>query len=178
MGGMALLVEFYNELPERVVGPSGTAPPGLGGGQSVRIPGGKARWRVALEGFKKQVVERYAEGTLLRVLTSSEDPQARRAAALALGWSGTMASNPALARALHDEDALVPALAAEAMWNVWFRGDSPTHNHELEKLARQRDPHQALAGLDALLARAPLFAEAYNQRAIASFRLERWERSL
>src|SRR5262249_5192113 len=78
---------------------------------------------------------------------------------------------------LHDEDAEVPPLAAEALWLLWFRGDSPANNEELQRLVRLRDRGKALAGLDALIERAPLFAEAYNQRAILAVRLRQFERS-
>jgi tetratricopeptide (TPR) repeat protein len=44
--------------------------------------------------------------------------------------------------------------------------------------ARLQDSSRALAGLDALIARAPDFAEAYNQRAIVHFRLKDYARSL
>lgn len=177
MSGIPLLVEFYNELPERVVGPTGFRL-GEPGGMSAHIPVGKARWRVALERFRKQVVQRYNEGSLLRILVSSVDGCCRRAAAFSLGLIGSMNANVSLARALHDDDLQVPLLAAEALWSIWFRGDNPTDGHELEKLVRLRDHQQALSGLDRLIERVPLFAEAYNQRAIVAFQLERYERAL
>jgi len=48
----------------------------------------------------------------------------------------------------------------------------------LQRVLRMRDRAKALAALDRLIARAPSFAEAYNQRAILMFRLEQFERCL
>jgi tetratricopeptide (TPR) repeat protein len=132
---------------------------------------------VALDVFKKQVSERYNEGTLLRLL-DSPDVRSRRAAVFALGLLGTMAANTPLAARLHDEDGEVAGLSADALWSVWFRADSPANNEELERLVRLRDREKALTGLDRLLEKAPTFAEAYNQRALVAFRLKQYERSI
>jgi tetratricopeptide (TPR) repeat protein len=158
----ALLVQFYNELPE---GRDGEGP-----------DKNKALRQAAREAFKKRVAQRYSEGTLMRLLEHGE-PRARRAALLALGMLGTMHANEAIAARLHDEVEL-SHLAADALWSLWFRADTPAHNEELQRLVRLRDREKALAGLDALIIRAPGFAEAYNQRAILNFRLKQFERSI
>lgn len=157
-----LLVEFFNQLPDRRA--------------SEGAEGGKALQK-ALSAFKKRVAERYNEGTLLRVLDST-DPRTRRAALLALGLLGSMEINAALAARLHDDDPDVCRAAADALWSLWFRADTPAHNDELQRLSRLRDREKALAGLDALVQKAPNFAEAYNQRAIVAFRLKQFERSI
>src|SRR5262249_38094166 len=82
-----------------------------------------------------------------------------------------------LASCLHDEDEEVAKLAADALWTVWFRGDNSALSDELHRLVRARDPKKALEGLSDLIARAPQFAEVYNQRAIMHFRLEQYDRS-
>src|SRR5262249_12179126 len=120
--------------------------------------------------------ERYTEGTLLRLLQMS-DVAARRAAVFALGLLGTMGSNETLAGCLHDEDEEAARLACDALWTLWFRGDSPPHSDELHRLGRSRDLEKTLGGLSDLIGRAPRFAEAYNQRAIVYFRLEQFDRS-
>jgi tetratricopeptide (TPR) repeat protein len=48
----------------------------------------------------------------------------------------------------------------------------------LQRLSRLRDREKALAGLDALVQKAPNFAEAFNQRAIVTFRLKQFDRSI
>ena len=41
-----------------------------------------------------------------------------------------------------------------------------------------RDPHKHRVALDGLIAKAPEFAEAYNQRAIVLFKSEEWHKSI
>ncbi len=176
-----LLTEFFLSLPEEVI----RDVPGLpiqrqyeDGDESTRRPatGNMARRRAAVHVFRKQVQDRYNEGTLLRVLQNG-NVLARRAAALALGLLGSPAVNEPLALSLHDEDEEVARLASDALWALWFRGDNAAHSDELHRLVRQNDMEKLLAGLEDLLSRAPRFAEAYNQRAIVHFRLGSYDRS-
>jgi tetratricopeptide (TPR) repeat protein len=156
----SLLVEYYQHIPE--------------GGTPAKP---KMTRKEAIEVFKHRVAERYNEGTLLR-LAAHGDEESRRAALLALGLLGTMDACPGVAACLHNEEREIARLAADTLWTLWFRGDTPANNQELKRLARQRDRDQALAGLDALVQRAPKFAEAYNQRAIVYFRQKKFDRSL
>jgi tetratricopeptide (TPR) repeat protein len=161
--GKAFLVEYYNELPQ----------PGAGDNPQ--------RWaermQAALEKFQEKVRARYTEGTLQRLL-DCPTVEARRAAVLALGRIGTMQSNRVVAALLHDEDRMVKQLAADALWSLWFRADTDTNHKELRRLLRQNDARNAIAGLDALIQKAPTYAEAYNQRAIWYFRLEEYQHSI
>jgi tetratricopeptide (TPR) repeat protein len=158
-----LLVEYFNQIPEQHA--------------ADKTKEGKALQRAAVAAFKKRVAARYTEGTLLRLLASS-DPRTRRAAVFALGLFGSMDASEDLADRLRDKDPAVCRMAADALWSVWFRADSPENNEELRRLARLQDSPRALAGLNALITRAPAFAEAYNQRAIVYFRLKDYVRSL
>jgi tetratricopeptide (TPR) repeat protein len=158
----ALLVEYFNELPER---------------RASDDPEESRALERAVVAFRKRAAARYTEGTLVRLL-ESHDPLTRRAAVFALRLLGTMAANPALAARLHDDDPDVHSLAADALWSLWFRADTPAHNQLLQRLMRMRDRDKALAGLDGLVQKAPDFAEAYNQRAILAFRLKQFERSI
>jgi len=161
--GTALLVEYYNEIPE---------PP------STDLSGWEPRVRQALDKFKRKAAARYSEGTLQRLLQSSET-RARRAAVLALGLIGTMKeSNATLAAMLHDEDRGVRQFAVDALWSLWFRADTNANNQELRRLIEVRDRRKKRAGLDALIARAPEFAEAYNQRAILHFQTDEWHKAI
>ncbi len=155
----SLLVEFYQQIPEN----SPQTKP-------------KMTRKEAIEVFKQRVAERYTEGTLLRLLANG-DNLARRAALFALNLLGTMNACPGIAACLHDDDGEIARIAAETLWTLWFRSDTPDNNQELQRLVRLRDREQALAGLNALLERAPEFAEAYNQRAIMYFRQRKFERS-
>ncbi|WP_240911452.1 tetratricopeptide repeat protein [Paludisphaera soli] len=131
--------------------------------------------------FREQVAARYTEETLCRVLASSPQVTARRGAVLALGVLGTFdGCNALLGRALRDEDGVVRTMAERALWVIWFRADSPENNQALEDvralIAADR-PDDAVDRATRLLARAPRFAEAYNQRAIAYFKLGRFAES-
>ena len=157
----SLLVEYYQQIPE--------------GGSSAKP---KMTRKEALEVFKHRVAERYNEGTLLR-LVANGDAECRRAALLALGFLGTMNACPGIAACLRKEEERETArIAADTLWTLWFRGDTPANNQELQRLARLRDREQALASINALLERAPEFAEAYNQRAIIYFRQKKFDRSI
>lgn len=173
-----LLVEFFTALPEDALQGGLDWPTTVSIDEPSPSPktGGKARRRAAIHVFCKQVKQRYLEGTLLRLL-EADYTLARRAAVFALGLLGSPAANDALAERLRDEDEGVARSAAEALWTLWFRGDSPAHSDQLYRSLRTRDGEKALASLDALIAQAPRFAEAYNQRAIRHFRLERYDRA-
>lgn len=132
-----------------------------------------------IDRFREKVAARYGEGTLARIVSSGDLP-ARRAAVLALGLIGSFAVNADVARALQDKDATVRDLADNALWAIWFRADTPEHNARLElvrDLNNRRLFPQAIAEATRLVADAPEFAEAYNQRAIAHFLLDRFEDS-
>jgi len=162
--GTALLVELFNELPK--LGPDDNP----------------AQWKIRLqaanEGFKKRVLERYQESTLLRLLENFPDPTTRRASILALGLMGSMTSNAYLAVYLKDEDEEIRRLAVNALWSLWFRADSDANVRELQRLIRTRSQEKALAGLDSLVARSPEFAEAYNQRAILKYRMGQYREAI
>jgi tetratricopeptide (TPR) repeat protein len=135
-----------------------------------------------LDAFRNRVAVRYNEGTLCRLLTISPDVAARRAAVLSLGILGSFEqSNAALARALRDDDLEVRSMAEHALWAVWFRADTPEHNQVLSQvlLAIDREQlDQAEVLVTRLIAEAPNFAEAYNQRAIIYFHQGRFADSV
>jgi tetratricopeptide (TPR) repeat protein len=164
---LPLIAEYYQLLPE----------------QNPEIE--PQRWaqvfRKALAKFQRAVSARYQESTLERLLFSPAT-DVRQAAVLALGMIGTMQVNGSLADRLHDEDFTVRELAADALWSLWFRADTPEHNAELQRLMQleltQADARGIVKGFDELIRRAPRFAEAFNQRAIAWFRIGEYARSI
>lgn len=157
-----LLVEAYEKLPQPRPGDD----PDLF----------RAGVADAMREFRAEVRAKYTEGTLQRLLVA-DDSKARRAAALAFGLVGTMRSNAALAAALHDPDGLVRRLAADSLWEVWFRAGSDAENGQLREALQLPDHLQAVAALDELIREAPEFAEAINQRAILRFRRGEYSRS-
>jgi tetratricopeptide (TPR) repeat protein len=150
-----LLVEFFDRLPPLHPGDD------------------EEQWaagaRESMHLFRAEVKERYSEGTLQRLLNST-DPITRRAAVLAIGLLGTYDSNASVAALLHDEDPLVQRFASDALWELWFRGGTPDQNWNLQQALRKDDAKKAKAALDDLILRAPHFAEPYNQRAVWFFR--------
>lgn len=126
-----------------------------------------------LSAYKDRVTARYGEATLDRVLAESPDPLARRGAVLAIGLGGRFeTSNKTLGRALRDLDPGVRSMAEDALWSLWFRADTPENNTTLEAVrdligAGRLD--QAVSLANQLVAVAPTFAEAYNQRALAFY---------
>ena len=159
---MSLLLEFFDELP----------PLRPGDDEDLWAAGAQD----AMRSFRTAVRERYTEGTLQRMLHVG-DAGARRAAVLALGLCGGMASNAAVAGMLHDDDVLVRRFAAESLWELWFRGATPDQTLALQRAVRESNPTKSRAALDALIGLAPEFAEAHNQRAIWHFQRGEFARS-
>ena len=157
----ALLMEYYRLLPERRDGEAAKA--------------WAARMEEGHRQFKASVAGRYAEGTLQR-LADHPDPQARRAALLALHLLGTMASNDAVAARLRDDDRQVRQMAADALLAIWSRGGNEENNKDLQKALQQADPKKGVAALTGLIRRAPEFAEAYNQRGILYFQMQEYDK--
>jgi len=123
------------------------------------------------DAFRRGVSGRYHEATLARLLQAGDMP-ARRAAVLALGLFGGYGSNAAVAGALKDADPTVRALADNALWAIWFRADTPENNEALDRvrdLIGRGRLAEAIEQADRLIDRAPDFAEARNQRAIAHY---------
>ncbi len=135
-----------------------------------------------LDTFRSHVSARYNEGTLGRILSASNDLAARRAAVLSLGIIGSFQhSNAVLGRALSDDDPVVRSMAEDALWAVWFRADTPEHNQTLSQVAlaiSREQLDQAEVLVTRLIATAPNFAEAYNQRAIIYFLQGRFAESV
>jgi tetratricopeptide (TPR) repeat protein len=136
-----------------------------------------ARMHDSLRLYRHQVLAHYTEGTLQRLL-AHPDAETRRAAVLGLGLVGTMESNPHLARTLRDEEPAVARMAADALWQLWFRGGTEDQNSELQRVLHLPDQLQIQAGLDELVREAPRFAEVFNQRAILYFRRGEFVRAI
>ena len=124
-----------------------------------------------VDAFRRGVSGRYHAATLARLLQAG-DVASRRASVLALGLFGDFGSNAAVARALRDDDPTVRALADNALWAIWYRADTPENNEALDQvreLIGRGRLAEATIQADRLIARAPDFAEAHNQRAIALY---------
>jgi len=130
--------------------------------------------------FVRWVQQWYTVGTLER-LVRHPARLTRRAAVLALGLLGDYGSNSILGRALQDEDRGVRMLADQALRSVWCRAGSPQDREQLALVIRLNSLRQfeaAILAASELIARAPWFAEAWNQRAIAYYGTSRYEESI
>jgi tetratricopeptide (TPR) repeat protein len=133
-----------------------------------------------LSKFYDRVVERYSIGTLCRLL-QSEDARLRRSAALAIGIVGSPEGIDRLVQALRDSDDVVREWAEKSLWMVWFRTAAPDQNLQLQQVAlliAQDKPAIAVDQATELIGAAPKFAEAYNQRAIAYWRLGMYDEAV
>jgi len=131
-------------------------------------------------GFIRLVSTRYTRGTLER-LAEVGDRETRRAAVLALGYVGDYGCNTTLGKALHDSDRGVRTLAENGLRGVWCRAGSSDERQQLAITIRSNtSQHYREAAVQAgrLIERAPWFAEAWNQRAIAHFGLGRYAESI
>lgn len=136
-----------------------------------------AKMHDSMHRFRQQVEKHYTQGTLLRLL-DSDDSECRRGAVLALGLCGSMEANAPIAARLHDVDPAVAQSAADALWQLWFRGGNEEDNAELIRAIHLPDFLEILAALDEIIRSNPQFAEAYNQRAILFFRRGEYNRSV
>lgn len=121
--------------------------------------------------FLQNILARYNDSTLLRLLESSQ-VETRRASVLALGLVGGPHCNGPVAARMKDSDSVVRSFAENALWGIWFRSDSPANNEELtaiRNLLSEERLEEAMTRVNTLIAKAPQFAEAWNQRAILHF---------
>jgi len=130
--------------------------------------------------FVGQVSRRYSQGTLQR-LADNPNCEVRRAAVLALGFLGDYEVNHTVGRALHDKDRTVRILAENGIRRVWARAGNKRQQQRLETLVRliaaaQYD--EAVARATELIEKAAWYGEAWNQRAVAHFRLGRFVESI
>jgi tetratricopeptide (TPR) repeat protein len=154
---VSLLLEAYEQLPK------------------ARPEDDLELWEAGAEAafveFHQFVKGRYGEGTLQRLLLSSEHNPTRQAAALALGSVGTLDSNAILSETLRtDPDDRVRQFSIDSLWEIWFRGASEEQCRELRISMGLPDSSQQLAALNDVIELHPNFAEAYNQRAILHYR--------
>lgn len=127
-----------------------------------------------------KVAHCYTQGTLQR-LAENETREVRRAAVLALGFLGDYEANHIMGMALHDDDRTVRMLAENGIRNVWMRAGNDEQRQQLNAIIRLNSAKQfeeARTKAAELAEKAPWFAEAWNQRAIANFALAKYTESI
>lgn len=114
---------------------------------------------------------KYSMGTLHRI-SFSGDAVARRAAVLAIGMLGDVASNAVLGERLCDDDRRVRFVADDAMKAIWSRHGLPRHRQWLIQIERELQSarvESAIAVSTKLVAELPDHAEAYSFRGLARY---------
>jgi tetratricopeptide (TPR) repeat protein len=133
-----------------------------------------------LQGLRAHLKSQYTIDQISALLTGPHE-DARKVAALALSLVGSKCCIKELSRQLQDPDPTVNQMAEHALWSIWFRMSDPTANKELcrgAKAITAREFDAAIAHCTRAIEMDPAFAEAYNQRAIAYYLLERFEDSI
>jgi tetratricopeptide (TPR) repeat protein len=116
----------------------------------------------------------------LNALTD-HDPGVRRIAAARLGEVGTMADVPELLKALHDSDARMRKVAADAIEAIWeHSGDSmidALYKRGVEQM-NNGDASTAIETFSLIISKKPDFAEGWNKRATLYYMTGDYEKSL
>ena len=136
--------------------------------------------RQDLSGLLALLKSRWTAAQIVALL-ASPCCDARKVAALSLSLVGGTCCLDELARQLRDPDPMVNQMAEHAMWSIWFRGGTPEANHHLCRGAKaidRGDYDHAIRHFDQALQISPNFPEAYNQKALAEFLLERFDASI
>lgn len=133
-----------------------------------------------LDKYVERVVKRYQVASLER-LVFARDIVTRRAAVLALGRTADFRSNAAIGHALLDVDRGVRMIAETAIREIWRRDGTDEQQMRLNRILdmnaeRQFEP--ALTAANQLIEEAPFFAEAWNQRAISLYNMDRFQESI
>ena len=130
--------------------------------------------------FVAAVSDHYTLGTLAR-LAAVGSRVTRRAAVLAIGFLGDFRANGMLGRALHDRDRVVRLLAENSIREIWCRDGTEPQQQYLQVIIRLNNSQrfdQAAREACQLICEADGFAEAWNQRAIAYYQMERFDESV
>ncbi len=133
-----------------------------------------------LHGLLALLKSRYTSEQITKLLRSPHE-DARKVAALAIGLVGGKCCIKDLSALLKDPDPIVNQMVEHALWSIWFRCGSAEANHQLARGAEaieRRDFDHAVHHLERAIQIDPTFAEAYNQRAIASYLQEHFEQSI
>lgn len=128
-----------------------------------------------VQAYMHRVGQRYLVATLER-LAEQGARDSRRAAILALGHLGDYDSNAVVGRALIDRDRTVRTLAETAIRSLWCRSGTTVQRRRLAAIIRlnhEEEFEAAARAASELIDRAPWIAEAWNQRAIAHYSMEK-----
>lgn len=133
-----------------------------------------------LDGLLKLLKESWTPDQIVSLL-ACDSCDARKVAALALSLVGGKCCIPPLVEQLKDADRVVNEMAEHALWAIWLRCSSNAEaNHQIARGSQaidRRDFEHAIEHFDRAIKLDPMFAEAYNQRAIAYYLQEKFDLS-
>ena len=130
--------------------------------------------------YIRAVSERYTVATLQQLVQRGR-PATRRSAVMALGFLGGYECNDLLGQALRDRDRAVRVLAENSIRSVWMRAAGENMCGQLAIVRRLNTSGRfsdSIKRANLLIKQAPVFAEAWNERAIAYFGIQRFRHSL
>jgi len=130
--------------------------------------------------FTRKISTLYTSGTLQR-LVHDAGREVRRAAAMALCFVGDYDANHTLGHALLDDDRTVRMIAENSIRTIWTRAGNEAERQQLDVIIRLNAAQlhkDAVARATKLIERAPWFAEAWHQRAVAHVALGRLVESI
>jgi tetratricopeptide (TPR) repeat protein len=136
--------------------------------------------RQDLHGLVVTARARWDNAQIVALLTAGHE-DARKIALLTLAWVGDKSCIRPLLKQLRDEDEVIHGTAEHALWSIFFRSGTPAANHEVCKGTRLLDAGRfddAHAAFSRAIALDPTFAEAFNQRAVASYLRENYPKSI
>jgi tetratricopeptide (TPR) repeat protein len=121
--------------------------------------------------------------TSCQVTTLLKDPSAdvRKVAALALSLVGDRRAVLPLAIALHDADPMVTQVAEHALWSIWFRLGKPSSVRLVHCGVHHLQHNNRCCAIERFtqaIQDDPAFSEAYNQRAIAWYLSEHFDKAI
>jgi len=118
----------------------------------------------------------------IRDLLRSPHNDARKVALLALALVGPSCCAEELSHQLKDPDPMINDLAEHALWAIWLRSGKTQEVNQLvcrgAEALTSRDFPRAIELFNQAIRVDPDFAEAYNQRAIAYYLSEDYEKSI
>ncbi|MGL6194986.1 MAG: hypothetical protein ACRC2T_09215, partial [Thermoguttaceae bacterium] len=130
--------------------------------------------------FVQLVGHAYTQSTLLR-LTQSHIVDCRRAATLALTFLGDYTANTTFGYLLQDDDQTVRLLAENGIKNIWTRAGNENERAQLRgimRLVAVGQYQEAVEKANILIAEAPNYAEAWNQRGVAFFGMKMFDEAI
>ncbi len=130
--------------------------------------------------FVKKIEKNWGLVQLCEMLEQA-NVNARRVAAVGLGFLGDRQVEACLLRALKDPDREVTQMAEHGLWSVWFRQSTPAAAGPFKRGVDRLEAKSYRNAIDCFRQASvidPNFAEAHNQQGIAHYFRGEWELSL